>query len=102
MDQTTTQLRTQLAEHREEVGRDLNAIGDRISPSRMADRGKARMGQRVGRARDRVMGTADSARYAASSTRDSVMGEVRDAPHVTEFAEMHGLLKSAQGDVLQL
>lgn len=30
------------------------------------------------------------------------IGEVRDAPHVTEFAEMHGLLKSAQGDVLQL
>ncbi|CAN7263279.1 DUF3482 domain-containing protein [Rhizobacter sp. LjRoot28] len=30
------------------------------------------------------------------------IGEVRDAPHVTEFAEMHVLLKSPAGDVLQL
>ena len=30
------------------------------------------------------------------------IGEVRDAPHVTEFAEMHVLLKSPEGDVLQL
>jgi len=27
------------------------------------------------------------------------IGEVRDAPHVTEFAEMHVLLESAEGDV---
>ncbi len=30
------------------------------------------------------------------------VGEVRDAPHVTEFAEMHVLLKSDAGDELQL
>ncbi len=30
------------------------------------------------------------------------IGEVRDAPHVTEFAEMHVLLKTAEGDELQL
>jgi hypothetical protein len=30
------------------------------------------------------------------------IGEVRDAPHVTEFAEMHVLLQSPDGDELQL
>jgi hypothetical protein len=30
------------------------------------------------------------------------IGEVRDAPHVTEFAEMHVLLQSPEGDELQL
>ena len=30
------------------------------------------------------------------------VGEVRDAPHVTEFADGHVLLESAQGDQLQL
>jgi hypothetical protein len=30
------------------------------------------------------------------------VGEVRDAPHVTEFAEMHVLLRSDAGDELQL
>ena len=30
------------------------------------------------------------------------IGEVRDAPHVTEFAEMHVLLRSPEGDELQL
>jgi hypothetical protein len=30
------------------------------------------------------------------------IGEVRDAPHVTEFAEMHTLLRTADGDTLEL
>jgi len=30
------------------------------------------------------------------------VGEVRDAPHVTEIAQVHGLLASSEGDVLQL
>ena len=30
------------------------------------------------------------------------IGEVRDAPHVTEFAEVHTMLESAHGDRLQL
>jgi hypothetical protein len=30
------------------------------------------------------------------------IGEVRDAPHVTEFADVHTMLKSAEGDELQL
>ncbi|MBZ8139034.1 GTP-binding protein [Rubrivivax gelatinosus] len=30
------------------------------------------------------------------------IGEVRDAPHVTEFAEMHPLVQSPAGDVLEL
>ena len=30
------------------------------------------------------------------------VGEVRDAPHVTEFAEVHTMLESAHGDRLQL
>ncbi len=30
------------------------------------------------------------------------IGEVRDAPHVTEFAEMHPLLRTPEGDALQL
>ena len=30
------------------------------------------------------------------------IGDVRDAPHVTEFSEMHALLRSPEGDELQL
>ena len=42
MGQTTEELRsTRIAEQRDDLGRDLEAIGDRVSPGRMAQRHKA-------------------------------------------------------------
>lgn len=95
MERTADELKQQLETQREEVGRDLVVIGDRISPSRMAGRGQARMRRRMGRVRDRVMGTVDSGRTMVGDTT-SGMGDTasgladsaRQAPQqVTERVE---------------
>ena len=69
MGQTTEELRERLDSQRDELGRDLDAIGDRVSPGRIVDRRKAAVRDSFGRARNAVMGTADT---AASSTTDRV------------------------------
>ena len=58
MGQTTEELRTQIAEQRDDLGRELEAIGDRVSPGRMAQRRKAAVGERFTSVKERVMGTA--------------------------------------------
>jgi hypothetical protein len=61
MGKTAEELKHELEQQRESVGRDLVAIGDRVSPGRMVERRKASVRQSVGRARDAVMGAKDSA-----------------------------------------
>lgn len=61
-DMRTEQLKREIADRREDIGRDLEVIGDRVSPGRMADRSRERARRRVYSLRDRVMGPVDSAR----------------------------------------
>jgi hypothetical protein len=67
MGQTAEELRRQLEQQREVVGRDLVAIGDRVSPGRMVERRRAAVRESFGRARTAVMGAADGATTATSS-----------------------------------
>jgi len=55
-------LRRELSDQRQEIGRDLEAIGDRVSPGRIADRSRERTRRRVTGWRDRGMGSADQMR----------------------------------------
>ena len=71
MGQTAEELRDRLESQRDELGRDLDAIGDRVSPGRIVDRRRAAVRDSFGRARNAVMGTADT---AVSSTTDRVKG----------------------------
>ena len=66
MGQTTEDLRAQIADQRETLGRDLEAIGDRVSPTRMAERRKNAVRERWQSTKTRVMGTADDATSAMS------------------------------------
>jgi gas vesicle protein len=65
--QTAEDLKAQLADQRETLGRDFEAIGDRVSPSRMAQRRKNAVRERWQSTKDRVMGSASSAGEAVSS-----------------------------------
>jgi hypothetical protein len=59
---STHELRRDIATQRQEIGRDLEAIGDRLSPGRVADRSRERAKRRVSTWRERVMGTVGDAR----------------------------------------
>jgi len=74
MGQTTEDLKAQIADQRDTLGRDLEAIGDRVSPSRMAQRRKAAVREHWQSTKNRVMGSADTATNKLSDAA-SGMGE---------------------------
>jgi gas vesicle protein len=76
--QTAEDLRLQAERQRAELSRDLEAIGDRVSPSRMVERRQAAVRQRLTRAKEAVMGTADTARDRVGSAADHVGGTASD------------------------
>ena len=84
---TTEELRRDIAARRDDLGRDLDAIGDRLSPGRMYERTRGRARYRVTTMRQRVMGQArgagstidDAKRHIGEQGRD-VGTAVKQAP----------------------
>jgi hypothetical protein len=79
MGQTAEELRQQLASQREHLGRDLDAIGDRVSPHRMVERRRAAMRQRVVEVKERVMGAAEDTADAVRGAKTSAVAGVGDS-----------------------
>jgi ElaB/YqjD/DUF883 family membrane-anchored ribosome-binding protein len=61
MGQSAEELRREIEDTRWNMSRDLDAIGDRVSPRRMAERRVARTRTWLSGARDKVFGSADHA-----------------------------------------
>lgn len=59
-DMRTAELRREIAQRRDDIGRDLEVIGDRVSPARMVDRSRERTRRRFSSLRERVMGSPGS------------------------------------------
>ena len=84
---TTEELRRDIAARRDDLGRDLDAIGDRLSPGRMYERTRGRARYRVATMRQRVMGQArgagstmdDAKRHLGEQGRDTATS-VKEAP----------------------
>ncbi len=58
-------LRRQADEQRDAIARDVDLVTDRVSPSRVADRQKAKVRQSVGSVRESLFGTSDRHRLAS-------------------------------------
>jgi hypothetical protein len=70
----TEQLRRQIEAQRAALGRDLEALGDHVSPGAMVQRRKNAAGQRLRNVRETFMGSADDATSTARE-RAGQMGE---------------------------
>lgn len=70
MGKTADELKAEVASQRADLSRDLEAVGDRLSPRRMAQRRTAAVRLRVRRTREAVMGVADDASGMATSMGD--------------------------------
>lgn len=66
------------------VERDLDAIGDRVSPSRIRERTGQRARRRIHDVRNTVMGSADDASSRAGAAADEVSGRVHAAEEQME------------------
>jgi gas vesicle protein len=65
-DQHIEQLRSEAAAHRQSIATDLELMGDRVSPGRIAERRKAKIRERVSGLRNTVFGTSERSRTAGS------------------------------------
>lgn len=96
---SAAQLREQLDQQRNELGQDLEAIGDRVSPKRVTERKTAAVRQRLSGVRESVMGAkdtvADKTGDAGSAITDKVSGAVEQVRQGPELAR-----QGAQGNPL--
>ncbi|MFP5320974.1 MAG: DUF3618 domain-containing protein [Acidimicrobiia bacterium] len=66
-DQHIERLRAEAAAQRQSIATDLELMGDRVSPSRIAERRKARVRERVQGVRNSVFGTSQRPRRTAAA-----------------------------------
>ena len=84
MGQTTEELNTQIADTRESLASDLDALQDRVSPRAVVDRKKAAMGDRWRNVRSKVMGSPSSSISGSTSTVDRMKGGAGDLAGSTQ------------------
>jgi ElaB/YqjD/DUF883 family membrane-anchored ribosome-binding protein len=96
MGATAEELRGELAVERASIGADLEAIGDRVSPGRMVQRRRAATRQRFDGLRERVMGTAEDLRDAATAPVSSAASSVAE----TMSAAPEAMRRSTGGNPL--
>lgn len=72
------ELRAEAERQRQSIAADLELVGDRVSPGRMAERRKAAVRQRVTDVRTRVMGAVPSPSSSSSGGGESAAHKVRD------------------------
>jgi Protein of unknown function (DUF3618) len=92
MGQSTEELKRDIEHTRADMSGTLDAIEDRVSPSRMIQRRKNRVADSVHALRERVMGTASDMEHGIATAAGDVTGTIKDAPHAvarrTEGAPM--------------
>jgi gas vesicle protein len=71
-------IRADIEQTRRELGGDVDALADKVTPSKIVDRQKDKVRGAFGSLRDRIMGAADSAGSAISDAGSSAAGGVGD------------------------
>lgn len=80
MSRDSEELRQDIAQTRQELSSDVDAIVDRVSPSQIAHRQGERIKGKFQRAKEAVMGSSESMGTQTRHTMDNVKDEVQHAP----------------------
>ncbi|MDL5350681.1 DUF3618 domain-containing protein [Microbacterium sp. zg-YB36] len=79
MSDSPEQIRADIEQTRAELGGDVDALADKVSPSKIVHRQTDKVRTAVGSVRERVMGAADDAGSSISGAGSSAIGQVGDA-----------------------
>lgn len=79
MTDSPDQIRADIEKTRRELGGDVDALADKVSPSKIVDRQADKVKHALGSVRDKVMGAADDTGEAISDAGSSVAEHVVDA-----------------------
>lgn len=74
-------IRADIERTRAELGSDVDALADKVTPSKIMDRQTDKIRGAMGSIRERVMGTAQDAGESASSAMTDVANDARDMAH---------------------
>jgi ElaB/YqjD/DUF883 family membrane-anchored ribosome-binding protein len=75
------EIRNDIEYTRRELGQDVDALADKVTPSKIAQRQTDKVRNAFTGVKDRVMGRAEGMRDAAMGAADSAGDAVTDAPH---------------------
>ena len=78
---TPDEIRAEIERTRGELGSDVDALADKVSPSSIAHRQTEKVKGRFQNVRESVMGAADSARSSASGSASGVADHAKDVAH---------------------
>jgi ElaB/YqjD/DUF883 family membrane-anchored ribosome-binding protein len=76
----SARVRSEIDDTREHLGQTVEAISDRVSPSRIIERRKESTTKSLRGLRDRVMGSAHDSKDHIADSAGSALEHVRDAP----------------------
>ena len=100
---TEEQLTSGIEQTRADLSRDLDALNDKVNPSRVVERRKVAARGKIATMKDKVMGTAQSASSGLSSTGDgisSTAGGAKDSVADTAQSAVHTVEQKAEGNPL--
>ncbi|WP_194409431.1 DUF3618 domain-containing protein [Microbacterium cremeum] len=78
---TPEQIRTDIEVTRAELGRDVDALADKVTPDKIVERQKTRVRRAFEDAKERVMGVAEDVGQAASDAAGGAAHGVAEVPH---------------------
>jgi gas vesicle protein len=81
MSNDPNEIRNDIEHTRRELGQDVDALADKVTPSKIAQRQTDKVKNALFGVKDRVMGKAEDVRDAAMDAADSAGDAVTDAPH---------------------
>jgi len=81
MSQSAEEIRAEIESTRRELGQDVDALADKVTPSKIVDRQKNKLFGAVSSVKDRVMGAADDAASSVKDAGHSAGSGVKDVGH---------------------
>lgn len=75
------QIRADIETTRDELGRDVDALADKVSPPKIMERQRTRVRQSLGAMKDHVMGVADDVHDNVAEAGGTIGDAARDLPH---------------------
>jgi len=79
MSQSAEEIRAEIESTRRELGQDVDALADKVTPSKIVDRQKNKLFGALSSVKDRVMGAADDAAESVKDAGHSAGAGIKDA-----------------------
>ena len=85
MSQSAEEIRAEIESTRRDLGQDVDALADKVNPSKIVDRQKNKLFGALASVKDRVMGAADDAATSVKDAGHSAGAGIKDAGQTVAY-----------------